>query len=149
VGAGRSDEGLQAAQEILDQPEVPATVRGVALLAEGLAHLELKRAREAESSLAESRKLVPRRLQGLSELYELLARALRGVGGALEALRGIADADGTEPAKQAHARYALARAAVEQGDGAAAVDALSRAELLARQHARELLPALSRLKQRL
>ncbi|MBS2032036.1 MAG: AAA family ATPase [Deltaproteobacteria bacterium] len=149
VGAGRSDEALQAAQEILDQPEVPATVRGVALLAEGLAHLELKRAREAESSLAEARKLVPRRLQGLCELYELLARALRGVNGALEALQGIADSDGNEPAKQAHVRYALARAAVERGDGASAVDALSRAELQARQSARELLPALARLKQRL
>jgi hypothetical protein len=82
----------------------------------------------------------------VGELYELLARGLRGIGGSIEAISAMAESEETRPVLQAHARYAAARAAVEQGDNPTAADALSRAQILAMQHARELLPAISRLK---
>lgn len=145
AGSGQAEAALSAASELLGQAETPAAVRGVAHLAQGLALIELKRPREAESALAEARGEVPRRLAARCELYELLSRALRNVGGAAEAIATLGG-ESSEPALQAHARYAAARAAFERGDSATFADALSSAEFLARQHARELLPSIARLR---
>jgi len=149
VGSGQAEAAQHAAQALLDEPQRAPQVHGLAQLALGLALVELRRPREAEAAFSEAGRSVGRRLAPRCELYELLCRALREVGGAAEAIAGLAQGQGADPALQAHARWAAARVALSQSNPQAAADALAQAAPLARAHARELLPALARIKAQL
>ncbi len=150
--AGQADTAHPAAAEVLaSSPTIAsADVKGLARLAQGLAYLEQRKPRDAESALAEARSQVSRRWQGRCELYELLARAMRGASGATESLEAMVTTSSRGgPSLEAHAHYCAARAAAERSDVLAASASLKKAETLARENARELLPAIRRLKTRL
>jgi hypothetical protein len=146
AGAGRADAALGAVREALEVAEAPGAARAQALLAQAWAQLDLKKPREAEAALGQARALAGKRLRALVELYELVARAMRGASGAVEALEALIES--AEPWVQAHGHYGAARAAQERGDSMQTVMSLAKAELLAREHARGLLPAIARLKSR-
>jgi tetratricopeptide (TPR) repeat protein len=138
AGCGEAETALRAAAEVLESPTSTDPIRGTAHLAQGLALLDLARAREAESAFDEARKTVPRRLQARCELYAQLARALRGVPDAAAGIAALAPAS-ADQVLQAHARYAEARALGEPGK-------VAEARALAHASCRELLPLLARLR---